>query len=83
MYTGIMRQKLGLMCVIFLVGGVVSSLMKLVSGCASEPGPHKEVHFISESGLVDIFFLLGPGPKDVLQQYTGLTGVTPLPQVNA
>jgi alpha 1,3-glucosidase len=63
-------------------GGVVSSLMKLVSGGVSEPGPHKEVHFISESGLMDVFFLLGPGPKDVLQQYTGLTGVTPLPQVN-
>ncbi|XP_065564085.1 neutral alpha-glucosidase AB-like isoform X1 [Artemia franciscana] len=64
-------------------GGVVSSLMKLVSGGASEPGPHKEVHFISESGLMDVFFLLGPGPKDVLQQYTGLTGVTPLPQMFA
>jgi len=36
---------------------------------------------MSESGVIDIFFMLGPKPLDVFRQYTVLTGTAPLPQV--
>ena len=39
-----------------------------------------ETHWFSESGLVDIYVFLGPEPKDVLEQYSALTGYTQLPQ---
>merc|ERR1719352_1549371 len=32
-----------------------------------------------ESGIMDVFIMLGPGPKDVSRQYGRLTGNTPLP----
>lgn len=41
----------------------------------------KHTHWISEAGIIDVFFLMGPTPKDVFSQYTFLTGVTPLPQL--
>jgi mannosyl-oligosaccharide alpha-1,3-glucosidase len=37
-------------------------------------------HWISESGLVDVFVFLGPTPKDITQQYGELTGFSQLPQ---
>ncbi|KAL9128057.1 MAG: hypothetical protein Q9217_003196, partial [Psora testacea] len=37
-------------------------------------------HWYSESGLIDMFIFLGPEPKDILQQYSALTGYTQLPQ---
>lgn len=40
----------------------------------------KDVHWISESGLIDVFFFNGPNPQDVLFQYGTLTGFTALPQ---
>ncbi|KAL3275815.1 hypothetical protein HHI36_020559 [Cryptolaemus montrouzieri] len=57
---------------------VVSSLVNLVSGQASESSV--DAHFMSESGVVDLFILMGPKPKDCAKQYTKLTGVAPLPQ---
>lgn len=39
-----------------------------------------ETHWISESGLLDVFVFLGPTPKDILSSYSGLTGYTALPQ---
>ncbi|KAG7452386.1 alpha-glucosidase [Guyanagaster necrorhizus] len=36
-------------------------------------------HWISESGIMDVFLLPGPTPKDVFAQYARLTGYTPLP----
>jgi len=36
-------------------------------------------HWMSESGLFDVFVLLGPGPKDVATSYGQLTGYTQLP----
>ena len=39
-----------------------------------------ETHWFSESGLLDIFVFLGPTPKDVISQYSELTGYTQLPQ---
>ncbi|PBL00499.1 glycoside hydrolase family 31 protein [Armillaria gallica] len=36
-------------------------------------------HWISESGIMDVFILPGPTPEDVFAQYARLTGSTPLP----
>lgn len=36
-------------------------------------------HWVSESGILDIFILPGPKPADVFKQYTGLTGTQALP----
>ncbi|KAI8535496.1 hypothetical protein RHMOL_Rhmol10G0179100 [Rhododendron molle] len=36
--------------------------------------------WMSEAGVVDAFFFVGPGPKDVLRQYTSVTGTPALPQ---
>ena len=58
---------------------MVSSLMNLVAGIGAEPA-HKETHWFSESGLIDVFVMVGPTPRDVSRQYARLTGVTPLPQ---
>jgi hypothetical protein len=35
-----------------------------------------------ESGLLDLFILLGPTPTEVVRQYVSLTGTAHLPQVN-
>lgn len=60
---------------------VVSSIVNFMSGSTTEP--QMDVRFISESGIIDAFFMLGPGPKDVFRQYAKLTGTAPLPQVRA
>lgn len=50
---------------------------------SSSFGTHQEPlasHFMSETGIVDAFILLGETPQNTFKQYTDLTGVTPLPQ---
>jgi mannosyl-oligosaccharide alpha-1,3-glucosidase len=42
----------------------------------------KTAHFISETGIIDVFVLLGPSPNKVFSQYTKLTGVGNLPQLH-
>jgi hypothetical protein len=59
---------------------VVSSIVNFVSG--STASPQIDSHFMSESGIIDTFFMLGPNPKDVFRQYRRLTGSTPLPQAS-
>ncbi|KAI7544968.1 putative alpha glucosidase II, alpha subunit [Hortaea werneckii] len=39
-----------------------------------------QAHWISESGILDMFVFLGPKPQDVIGAYTELTGYTQLPQ---
>jgi mannosyl-oligosaccharide alpha-1,3-glucosidase len=39
-----------------------------------------QTHWMSESGLLDIFVFLGPTPKDVTKSYGELTGFSQLPQ---
>ncbi|KAL8686931.1 MAG: hypothetical protein Q9224_005298, partial [Gallowayella concinna] len=39
-----------------------------------------QTHWFSESGLLDIFVFLGPTPKDIIQDYSQLTGYSQLPQ---
>ena len=38
-----------------------------------------QTHWISESGILDLFILPGPTPTDVFAQYARLTGTAPLP----
>lgn len=39
-----------------------------------------QTHWISESGLLDVFVFLGPTPKDVTTAYVDLTGRAAMPQ---
>lgn len=39
--------------------------------------------WMSEAGVVDAFFFVGPRPKDVLRQYAAVTGGSALPQMFA
>ena len=58
---------------------MVESIVSYVSGTAKKP--QVDAHFMSESGVIDVFFLLGPKPLDTFKQYTDLTGTGNLPQV--
>jgi len=42
-----------------------------------------DAHFMSESGVLDLFLLPGPSPQDIYSQYATLTGRTPLPPMFA
>ncbi|XP_016783503.2 neutral alpha-glucosidase C isoform X3 [Pan troglodytes] len=37
------------------------------------------VHWMSESGIIDVFLLTGPTPSDVFKQYSHLTGTQAMP----
>jgi alpha 1,3-glucosidase len=55
-------------------------LGKLLSYFQSdEDVPQTDTHWVSESGIIDIFVLLGPRPYDVFKQYAALTGTPPQP----
>ena len=54
--------------------------MNFVAG--GEEIPQIDTHWFSESGIIDVFFMLGPEPRDVFRQYAALTGTTPLPPVS-
>lgn len=41
--------------------------------------PQIDSHWFSESGIIDVYLMLGPKPTDVFRQYGELTGNTPLP----
>lgn len=58
---------------------VVESIVSFVSGTIKKP--QVDAHFMSESGVIDVFFLMGPKPLDVFKQYTDLTGTGNLPQM--
>ncbi|KAL3640474.1 putative glucan 1,3-alpha-glucosidase [Castilleja foliolosa] len=49
------------------------------------PSDQKRVDtlWMSEAGVMDTFFFIGPGPKDVVKQYTTVTGTSALPQLFA
>ncbi|KAG1729210.1 glycoside hydrolase family 31 protein [Suillus paluster] len=46
---------------------------------AHTPKKGVETHWISESGILDVFLIPGPTPEDVFKQYARLTGTAPLP----
>lgn len=58
---------------------MVSSIVDFVKG--NTQIPQEDTHWFSESGIIDVFFLLGPKPRDVMFQYSKLTGTNPLPPV--
>ncbi|ODM92921.1 Neutral alpha-glucosidase AB [Orchesella cincta] len=60
-------------------GGLVDSIVNLVGG--SEENKEGRTRWMSESGIIDTFFFMGPKPADVIRQYGKLTGTTPLPQM--
>jgi mannosyl-oligosaccharide alpha-1,3-glucosidase len=60
---------------------VVESIVSFVAGSRQQNAP--SAHFISESGIMDIFVLLGPSPTDAFKQYIDLTGPANLPQMFA
>lgn len=58
-------------------------LGKLLSYFKSEEEvPQTDTHWFSESGIIDIFILLGPRPYNVYKQYASLTGTPSLPPVS-
>lgn len=60
----------------------VKNIVNLVAGSSSpNVKPGINAYFMSETGIVDIFFMLGPNPYDVMRQYSRLTGTAPLPPV--
>ncbi|KAL3312851.1 hypothetical protein Ciccas_008552 [Cichlidogyrus casuarinus] len=46
---------------------------------SSDNGKWTRTHWMSETGIVDLFIMLGPTPQDVSKQYATITGTTPLP----
>ncbi|XP_013399270.1 neutral alpha-glucosidase AB isoform X2 [Lingula anatina] len=60
---------------------VLSKVVDFVKG--GDQIPQVDTHWFFESGIVDIFIMLGPGPADVFKQYAALTGTTPLPPMFA
>jgi alpha 1,3-glucosidase len=54
-----------------------------ISDGGSSAKPYKESHWISESGDVDVFLLMGPSPKDVSRQFGRLMGMQQLPPLFA
>ncbi|KAI7690550.1 hypothetical protein SSS_04504 [Sarcoptes scabiei] len=53
----------------------------LIKDLISDSKPSKQTHWISETGLLDVFFLLGPTVSEVMHQNAQLTGTTPLPPI--
>ncbi|KAE8694113.1 putative glucan 1,3-alpha-glucosidase [Hibiscus syriacus] len=40
-----------------------------------------DTFWMTEAGIVDTFFFVGPGPKDVVKQYMSVTGLPAMPQL--
>ncbi|KAL3874005.1 hypothetical protein ACJMK2_037076 [Sinanodonta woodiana] len=57
-----------------------SKMADLVKGMEM---PQVDTHWMSESGVIDVFIMLGPSVKDVFYQYAQLTGTTFLPPLFA
>ncbi|XP_068596792.1 neutral alpha-glucosidase AB [Brachionichthys hirsutus] len=53
------------------------------AGKVSSETPQTDVRWISESGIIDVFIMLGPTPKDVFAQYASLTGTQAFPPLAA
>ena len=58
-----------------------SKLVTFVKG--DETVPQVDTHWMSEAGVIDVFFFFGPRPMDVFEQYASLTGTQPIPPVCA
>ncbi|KAF7661004.1 hypothetical protein LDENG_00270350 [Lucifuga dentata] len=60
---------------------VFGKMLDYVQG--SSETPQTDVRWISESGIIDVFVMLGPTPKDVFAQYASLTGTQAFPPLAA
>ncbi|XP_061541216.1 neutral alpha-glucosidase AB isoform X2 [Phycodurus eques] len=60
---------------------VFGKMLDYVQG--SSETPQTDVHWFSESGIIDVFVMLGPTPKDVFSQYASLTGTQAFPPLAA
>uniref|UniRef100_A0A674C763 Glucosidase II alpha subunit a n=1 Tax=Salmo trutta TaxID=8032 RepID=A0A674C763_SALTR len=54
-----------------------------VGVCGSSEVPQTDVRWISESGIIDVFIMLGPRPNDVFTQYASLTGTQAFPPLSS
>ncbi|XP_060557069.1 neutral alpha-glucosidase AB-like isoform X2 [Ruditapes philippinarum] len=59
-----------------------SKIADIVKGGSNEI-PQTDTRWISESGVIDVFVMLGPSAHDVFYQYAQLTGTTNLPPLFA
>jgi alpha 1,3-glucosidase len=57
--------------------GILGSLVSYFQG--SDDTPQVDTHWFSESGIIDVFVMMGPRPHNVFKQYSSLTGTTQLP----
>uniref|UniRef100_A0A3Q3VXJ5 Neutral alpha-glucosidase AB n=1 Tax=Mola mola TaxID=94237 RepID=A0A3Q3VXJ5_MOLML len=60
---------------------VFGKMLDYVQG--SSEIPQTDVRWISESGIIDAFIMLGPTPKDLFAQYASLTGTQAFPPIYA
>ena len=44
--------------------------------------PQTDTHWMSESGVIDVFVILGPRTHEVFRQMSTLTGTTLMPPVS-
>ncbi|CAH1791374.1 unnamed protein product [Owenia fusiformis] len=56
---------------------VLSKMVDFVAG--GDEMPQIDTHWFAESGIIDVFVLLGPSANEVFKQYASLTGTTALP----
>uniref|UniRef100_A0A673H4K3 Integrator complex subunit 5-like n=1 Tax=Sinocyclocheilus rhinocerous TaxID=307959 RepID=A0A673H4K3_9TELE len=56
---------------------VFGKMLDFVQGSSEKP--QTDVRWISESGIIDVFIMLGPKPSDVFSQYASLTGTQSFP----
>ncbi|KAI1725884.1 glycosyl hydrolases family 31 domain-containing protein [Ditylenchus destructor] len=61
--------------------GVLASLVDHIR--TSGEVPQVDTHFMSESGVIDLYLFMGPTPSDVFRQNADLTGTAPLPPLFA
>lgn len=54
-----------------------------VFSSSSDKKTSTKTHWISEAGVLDLFVFLGPSSKDILRQYSLLTGPAAMPQMFA
>ncbi|KAE8285848.1 Neutral alpha-glucosidase AB [Larimichthys crocea] len=60
---------------------VFGKMLDYVQG--SSETPQTDVRWISESGIIDVFIMLGPTPKDIFSQYASLTGTQAFPPLSS
>lgn len=58
-----------------------SGLSGLISNLVAGDTKSRLTHWMSETGLVDVYFMLGPKPNDVMNQIGKITGTSPLPPI--